>query len=57
MVTVLKRTRPSPDLIEAEALQLTKVVAGILDRPEENVHIKYEADAVGRVMYGGKIVQ
>ena len=57
VVTVLKRTRPAPDMIEAEATQLTKVVAGVLDRPQENVHIKYESDAVGRVMYGGKLVK
>ncbi|QXD23498.1 hypothetical protein F7C95_16460 [Opitutia bacterium ISCC 51] len=56
MVSVLKRTRPAPDLLEAEALKLTKVFAGVLDRPEENVHIKYESDAVGRVMYGCKMV-
>ena len=57
LVSVLKRTRPEPDQIETEARELTKVIAGILDRPDENVHIKYEADAVGRVAFGGKLVK
>ena len=57
MVSVLKRTIPPPDQIEAEVLELTKVFAGILDRSDENVHIKYEADSIGRVAFGGKLVK
>lgn len=57
VVSVLKRTMPQPDQIEEEVKSLTRVIAGILERPDENVHIKYEADAVGRVAYGGKLVK
>jgi len=56
VVSILKRTMPTPDQIEEEVKQLTRVIAGILDRPEENIHIKYEADAIGRVANGGKLV-
>ncbi|MDA0348421.1 MAG: hypothetical protein O3C43_12055 [Verrucomicrobia bacterium] len=57
LVNVLKRKVPPSDLIEAEITELTRVIAGILDRPHENVHIKYEADAIGRVAYGGKLMK
>jgi phenylpyruvate tautomerase PptA (4-oxalocrotonate tautomerase family) len=57
VVTVLKRAVPDPDRIEGEITELTRAIAGILDRPHENVHIKYEADAVGRVAYGGNLVK
>ena len=57
VVTILKRTVPGHDRIEEEITELTRAIAGILDRPQENVHIKYDADAVARVAYGGKLVK
>ncbi|MCB1122024.1 MAG: hypothetical protein KJT03_10770 [Verrucomicrobiae bacterium] len=57
VVSILKRSVPPPDQIEMEVENLTRAIAGILDRPHENVHIIYEADAIGRVAYGGKLVK
>ena len=57
VVSVLKRVMPQEEFIEVEARNLTRAIAGILDRPDEDVHIMYEADAVGRVVYGGKMVR
>ncbi|MCZ6672170.1 MAG: hypothetical protein O7C75_04445 [Verrucomicrobia bacterium] len=57
VVSILKRTAPGPEEIEAEVSSLTRVIAGILERPNEEIHIKYEADAIGRVAYGGKLVK
>jgi phenylpyruvate tautomerase PptA (4-oxalocrotonate tautomerase family) len=56
IVNILKRRVPPPDLIEVEVTELTRTIAGILDRPHEHVHLKYESDAIGRVAYGGKLV-
>jgi phenylpyruvate tautomerase PptA (4-oxalocrotonate tautomerase family) len=57
IVSILKRQVPEPDKIELEIQNLTRAIAGILDRPDENIHIIYEADAIGRVANGGKLVK
>ena len=57
VVSILKRTVPSPDKIEEEILQITKVFAGILERSDEDVYVKYEDDAIGRVAFGGRLVK
>lgn len=54
-VTVLKAQRPTGPALEAEARALTEGVARICGRPFENVHILYEPDAQGRIVFGGSL--
>ena len=55
-VTVLKSRIPEGSVLGAEIARLTKVIANVLNRPEENVHILYQPDGAGRVAFGGKLV-
>lgn len=55
-VTVLKSTVPRGNELETEIRQLTEAIARVCDRALENVHILYEADAEGRVAFGGNLV-
>ncbi len=54
-VTVLKYQRPDGSDLEREVRLLTEAVARICGRAPENVHILYEADAAGRIAFGGAI--
>jgi phenylpyruvate tautomerase PptA (4-oxalocrotonate tautomerase family) len=54
-VTVLKAQRPTGLELGAEVRALTEGVARICGRPMENVHVLYEADAQGRIAFGGKL--
>jgi len=56
-VTVLKSRILEGSELENEIARLTQVVAKVLNRPEENVHIFYQPDGVGRVAFGGKLVK
>lgn len=56
-VTVLKSRVPEGSALEGEIAQLTEVIAKILRRPAENVHIFYQPDGAGRVAFGGKLVK
>ena len=56
-VTVLERTRPhGPDLAERVA-RVTAAVAEVTGRDAEHVHVLYDADAVGRLAFGGRLVE
>lgn len=54
-VTVLKAQRPTGAALEAEVRALTDGVARVCGRPPECVHLLYEADAQGRVAFGGRL--
>ncbi len=56
-VTVLKRQSPQGSKLEAEVAELTMVIAQVLGRPAACVHVEYAPAAVGRVSFGGKLVQ
>lgn len=56
-VTVLKSRIPEGSVLETEIAQLTKVIAGALNRSETNVHVFYQPDGAGRVAFGGKLVK
>lgn len=56
-VHVIQRQLPSKDLLIEQIAQLTKAVASICGRPEENVHVIYEPEGRGRVAFGGKLVE
>jgi phenylpyruvate tautomerase PptA (4-oxalocrotonate tautomerase family) len=55
-VSVLKRENIAGQLPE-EAERLAGVVAGLCDRPRENVHVLFEPKGGGRVAFGGKLLQ
>ena len=56
-VFVLKRDVPRGDALKAEISALTKAIAAVCDRAEENVHVVYEPPAAGRVAFGGHLVE
>jgi len=55
-VTVTRRQLPSRTQLAAEVTALTEVVARIVGRPAENVHIEYSTAAAGRMAFGGVLV-
>jgi len=55
-VSLLKARRPPPDQIGDEARRLCSAIADVLRRPVENVHVLYQADAAGRIAFGGELV-
>lgn len=56
LVYVLKYRLPPRDRLAQEAKDLARIVARRLQRPEENTHIIFEPDGVGRVAFGGELV-
>jgi phenylpyruvate tautomerase PptA (4-oxalocrotonate tautomerase family) len=56
-VTVLKSWVPEGSALENEISRLTRVIAKVLNRPEENIHIFYQPDGAGRVAFGGRLVR
>ena len=56
LVYVLKYRLPPRDQLAQEAKDLARIVAERLQRPEENTHIIFEPDGVGRVAFGGELV-
>lgn len=56
-VTVLKSRVLRGSVLKDEIAGLTKVVANVLGRPEENIHIIYQANGAGRTAFGGNLVE
>lgn len=56
-VSVTKKEIGDVVTVREEMKQLTDGIAGILGCPGENVHIQFEPDAVGRIAFGGKLVE
>jgi len=56
-VQVLHREPPTGDALAAEACALTLVVAEVLARPAERVHVSYDPAARGRQWFGGVAVR
>ena len=55
-VSVLKAERPDGEMLRLEAGSLARAIGQVCNRPAENVHILYEADAKGRLAFGGEII-
>lgn len=58
-IFVVLLTRQLPDrsqLVDAIA-KLTQVISEATGRPSDRVHIEYSPSAVGRVAFGGKLVE
>ena len=56
-VTVLKHHHSEGIALKYEVKVLTEAIARACDRPVENVHLLYEAPAMGRLSFGGKLVE
>ncbi len=55
-VSVLKAALPALRALQAEAAQLAAAVAQVCNRPQENVHILYLPEGIGRVAFGGSLL-
>jgi phenylpyruvate tautomerase PptA (4-oxalocrotonate tautomerase family) len=56
-VSVLKARLPTAWAMQAEISRLTALIARACARPPENVHIFYQPAGMGRVAFGGKLIQ
>ncbi len=56
-VTVLLRHRPTGEGLSALAQSIAFCVASISGRMIENIHLEFSPSAVGRVVFGGKLVE
>jgi phenylpyruvate tautomerase PptA (4-oxalocrotonate tautomerase family) len=56
-VSLLERQPPTGAELEAEVTALTHAIAQVIGRPATCVNIEYAPAAVGRVSFGGKLVQ
>ena len=56
-IEILKRELPSEDELAIEATKIAKVVADVLERPEQNTHVIYLPEGAGRVAFGGNLVR
>lgn len=55
-VSVLKYEWPPAKQMKIEAAKLASEIAGLCDRPVENVHILFIPEAKGRIAFGGKLL-
>jgi hypothetical protein len=55
-VTLLKAKETPIENLQKEVDQICDAIAGVFDRPAENVHLLYLPPAAGRIAFGGKIV-
>jgi phenylpyruvate tautomerase PptA (4-oxalocrotonate tautomerase family) len=55
-VTVLHAHSPTSDARSVEMMAVTEVVAELLARSKERVHVQYAPDAAGRQAFGGHMV-
>jgi phenylpyruvate tautomerase PptA (4-oxalocrotonate tautomerase family) len=56
-VTVLERKRPTGHDLAVRIAEVTRAVADATGRDPDNVHVLYEADAAGRLAFGGRLVE
>ena len=56
-VHVLKRALPEGHERAAEAAALSAAIAGVCGWPPDEVHVIYEPSALGRVAFGGAMVE
>jgi len=55
-VSVLKARLDPIEKLKEEAMRLSKAIAIACQRPQENVHILYEPEALGRIAFGGHLM-
>lgn len=55
-VTIIRAHVPRGEQLRAQALRVADAVSVVCSRPLENVHVIYEAEARGRIAFGGRLV-
>ena len=55
-VSVLQAHSPTGAARSEEVMAITEVVAALVGRSQERVHVRYEPDAAGSQAFGGRIV-
>ena len=56
-VTVTKRALPAPAVLVQEIDALTHAIAGVVGRSPRRVHVQYAPAALGRMAFGGVLVE
>jgi phenylpyruvate tautomerase PptA (4-oxalocrotonate tautomerase family) len=56
-VSVLTREIPDQSQLVGTIAKLTRAISEVTGRPSDKVHIEYAPSAVGRVAFGGKLVE
>jgi len=55
-VTILRARLPAADVLQDEVTRIAEVTARLCDRPAANVHVQYLPPALGRVAFGGRLL-
>ena len=56
-VVLLTRQLPARSQLDDAITKLTQVISEATGRPSDKVHIEYASSAVGRVAFGGELVE
>jgi phenylpyruvate tautomerase PptA (4-oxalocrotonate tautomerase family) len=56
-VSVLLAQLPAIDVLRQHAERIAAAVSGALDRPRENVHVLFHPPGVGRIAFGGRLLE
>lgn len=56
-VVVLTRQLPDRSQLDGAIAKLTQAISEVTGRPSDRVHIEYASSAVGRVAFGGKLLE
>jgi phenylpyruvate tautomerase PptA (4-oxalocrotonate tautomerase family) len=56
-VSIVQRALPTGEALALQTTRVANAVAEACDRKSEHVHIVYQPSAVGRVAFGGVLVQ
>jgi phenylpyruvate tautomerase PptA (4-oxalocrotonate tautomerase family) len=55
MVEIIKSTLGPRAELAKEAKSISRLIASHYERPQENVHIIFQTDAIGRIAFGGQL--
>ena len=56
-VSILRAELPDRAALQEEMAGVAEVVARLLGRPRDNVHVLYAPDATGRIGFGGTLLE
>ena len=56
-VNILRAETPERGTLRREMKKVAEIVARTLDRPPENVHVLYAPGAIGRIGFGGSLLE
>jgi phenylpyruvate tautomerase PptA (4-oxalocrotonate tautomerase family) len=56
-VTIMDQRRPQGEVLLRRIDKVTSVVADVIERNGDNIHVFYAEDGAGRVAFGGSLVE